>query len=88
MIYVDEIRVIPRVSGAAKRYGNSWSHLWSDSEIEELHIFAEKIGLKRKYFQNKTFFPHYDVIPKKRELALKYGAQYMPLRNWIKSNIR
>lgn len=88
MIYVDEIHNIPCVLGLAKRYGNSWSHLWSDSEIEELHLFAEKIGLKRKYFQSKPFFPHYDVIPKKRKLALKYGAQYMPLRDWIKFNIR
>jgi hypothetical protein len=86
MIYVDEIRTIPRVLGSAKRYGNSWSHLWSDSDIEELHKLAEKIGLKRSYFQNKPSFPHYDVIPSKRTLALKYGAQYMSLKDWIKSH--
>jgi hypothetical protein len=86
MIYVDEIRNIPWVSGSAKRYGNSWSHMWVDGEIEELHQFAEKIGLKRKYFQNKPSFPHYDIIPSKRILALKHGAQYMPLKDWVNSH--
>ncbi len=41
-------------------------------DIEHLHSMAEKIGLKRKYFQNKEGgIPHYDVWgrPKKKLLS-------------------
>jgi hypothetical protein len=35
---------------------------------------ADKVGMKREWFQNKTHFPHYDLQPAKRKLAVKYGA--------------
>jgi hypothetical protein len=47
-------------------------HLFADTE-KELHEFAERIGLKRGWFQNKNI-PHYDITASKRALALKEGA--------------
>lgn len=43
------------------------------SNLEELHEFAKRIGLKRSWFQDQTF-PHYDLTASKRALALKHGA--------------
>ena len=39
----------------------------------ELHVFAQSIGLKRTWFQNKTM-PHYDLTRNKRRLAVRQGA--------------
>jgi hypothetical protein len=49
--------------------------MFSDNgNFSELHEMALKIGLKRSYFQNHRFLPHYDLIPSKRDLALHFGA--------------
>ena len=49
-------------------------HLFADT-FQELHEFAEKIGLKRGWFQHeKKHLPHYDLTKNKRKLALRYGA--------------
>lgn len=37
------------------------SHLMADT-IEELHEFAECLGLKREWFQDHPKHPHYDVF--------------------------
>lgn len=37
-------------------------HLATDGSIEELHIFAQSIGLKREWFQSHPRHPHYDVF--------------------------
>jgi hypothetical protein len=44
--------------------------------LEELHAMADRIGMKRAWFQcpPRASFPHYDVAPNRRELALKHGA--------------
>lgn len=36
-------------------------HLISDRSLDELHLFASKIGLKREWFQDKPGQPHYDL---------------------------
>lgn len=43
-------------------------------DLTELHQMAQRLGLKREWFQDKKNAPHYDVIPSKRQLAIKYGA--------------
>lgn len=43
------------------------------SDIDELHEFAKRLGLKRNWFQLKTV-PHYDLVRSKRDLAIKLGA--------------
>jgi hypothetical protein len=52
--------------------------MFSD-DIEELHGLAERIGLKRSWFQlkpkpNGRGFPHYDLTGAKRAQALHAGA--------------
>lgn len=43
------------------------------TDIDELHAMAAKIGLKREWFQDKTF-PHYDCQRRIRGLAVAAGA--------------
>lgn len=64
-IYVDEINTYP---------SGQWCHMMSDSGVDELHTMAAKLGLRRAWFQNKPRFPHYDLRPSKRLLAIKLGA--------------
>lgn len=39
------------------QHGRMWSHLVSDTSLEELHSFAEAVGLPRRGFHGD----HYDV---------------------------
>lgn len=50
-----------------------WCHMVSTTSVDELHAFADKIGLKRSWFQNKST-PHYDLTRGKRLQAVKNGA--------------
>lgn len=59
-----------------------WYHLFSDEIYpEELHVFAQKLGLRRSYFQKGSagsraapWKDHYDVVRSKRTLAIQLGA--------------
>jgi len=64
-IYVDNVKV--------KWAGHEWCHLVADS-LDELHSFALKIGLKRKWFQSSASYPHYDVKLAVRVRAIQLGA--------------
>jgi hypothetical protein len=85
-VFVDEIRRYPKesIKRPAKRWGHKWSHMWADGPVDELHAMAAKIGLKRAWFQDKPRHPHYDVIPSKRALAIRYGAIEMCYAEWYK----
>lgn len=49
-------------------------HMVADT-LEELHAMAEKIGMKRSWFQDKEHsMPHYDLVASKRKLAVQNGA--------------
>jgi len=48
-------------------------HMMADS-LDELHQMADKIGINRKWFQNKPRFPHYDIAKSKKALAIQHGA--------------
>lgn len=75
-VYVDPLfDAIPQNSRAA-RHGNKWCHMTvgKNDSLEELHSLASTIGLKRSYFQNHAFYPHYDLTPSKRRLAISKGA--------------
>lgn len=51
-------------------------HLISDQSIEELHVFAIRIGLKPSWFQNNPRHPHYDLLSMRmRARAVRAGAQ-------------
>lgn len=63
-VYVDSEEILWR--------GKLWCHLAADN-LDELHAFASKLGLRRGWFQSKGY-PHYDVTISMRERALKMGA--------------
>lgn len=63
-VYVDEAKWAWR--------NQYWCHMVADS-IDELHAFADLLGMKRAWFQDKRL-PHYDMNAKRRERALKLGA--------------
>lgn len=73
-VYVDRLIRYPRrcIKPAARRFGREWCHLTADTE-EELHEFAERVGLRREWFQPKPR-PHYDLTPEKRLQAVRLGA--------------
>lgn len=50
-----------------------WCHMTADTP-EELHHMADRIGLKRAWFQDRPTGPHYDLRPSKRILAVEAGA--------------
>jgi hypothetical protein len=66
-VYVDNMQIPWR--------GMVMSHMMAD-ELEELHEMADRIGLKRAWFQAypEHSIPHYDVHETKRQLAIKLGA--------------
>ncbi|MBY0547608.1 MAG: DUF4031 domain-containing protein [Candidatus Obscuribacterales bacterium] len=62
------------VDAAIHRWRNKlWCHLIADDE-EELHIFAEQLGLKREWYQIESSLNHYDIPKETRELAVQMGA--------------
>ena len=75
-VTVDELRVWPHAKHACFMKGSA--HLMADT-LEELHRFAALLGLRRSWFQN-GHVPHYDLSPRKRELALEMGAVFVPAR--------
>lgn len=76
MVYVDPAAWVWR--------GKRWCHLTADS-MDELHAFAEQIGLKRQWFQAppKTKYPHYDMIEWRRTVAIRQGAQQISSRELL-----
>lgn len=58
-------------------------HLVADS-LDELHEFADKIGLKREWFQDHPSHPHYDIFGAKVRLSLESGALRVGMRDIAK----
>lgn len=91
-VYVDQVFKWPidavqneHARRVAARHGGRWCHLWCDSgSEEELHRIAAEIGLQPSWFQDRPGFPHYDIVPPKREAAIKCGAIALDLTEWIK----
>jgi hypothetical protein len=77
MIYVDSLvcyQIAPK-KGGERYFGNGKPscHMATDGEPEELHRFAESIGLRRSWYQGGRL-GHYDLTPSKRRLAVAKGA--------------
>lgn len=73
-VYVDNVRI---------RYGRMrMCHMVADT-VEELHAMADKIGVKRRWFQNIPGRPHYDICLSKRSLAIRSGARAVCSREII-----
>jgi uncharacterized protein DUF4031 len=61
-------------------HGRFWSHLISDQSYDELHAFADGIGLPRRAFD----LDHYDVIADRYEAALVAGARPVSSREIVR----
>ncbi len=81
-LYVDPLREYPRCRLRQKR----WCHLMSDGDDAELHEFAAKLGLKRKWCQREdsSAYIHYDLTPSRRTLAVIQGAVTVSSREMVR----
>jgi hypothetical protein len=55
-----------------------WCHMASDAGFEELHAFAEQLGIPHHRFQGD----HYDLPPHLRERAVALGAEEVGRREF------
>ncbi|MEV4227911.1 DUF4031 domain-containing protein [Streptomyces bobili] len=51
-------------------HGRMWSHLVSDVSFEELHSFADELGVPRRAFERD----HYDIPSHRYEEVVAAGA--------------
>lgn len=85
-VYVDNAGIPATVGARSSR----WSHLTADDR-EELHVFAERLGLRRAWFQTckrscarpgePCVHWHYDVTAPKRAAAIAAGAEPIDIRD-------
>ncbi|HVC67147.1 MAG TPA: DUF4031 domain-containing protein [Acidimicrobiales bacterium] len=71
-VYLDDWRQAAHLGPVDDR----WSHLVADTD-EELHAFAERIGMRRAWFQDRPGRPHhahYDLPERARAEAVANGA--------------
>src|SRR6185312_2977996 len=55
-------------------------HMIADS-TDELLTMADKIGVRRKWIQKAgTIYEHFDICKAKRELAVKFGASEITMK--------
>ena len=81
MILVDE----PRWYERSPTDQHVWCHMVTDGDsFDELHGIAKLIGLKQEWFQGD----HYDLVPSKRAMALKYGAVAVSARALVQRRLR
>lgn len=52
-------------------------HLISDRSLDELHLFANQIGLKREWFQDKPGQPHYDLTTSRMRFKAELSGAVM-----------
>ncbi len=52
------------------RHGRTWSHLVSDTSLEELHAFAARTGVPERAFDRD----HYDVPDERYDELVAAGA--------------
>ena len=60
--------------------GRPWSHLVSDESLDELHAFADEVGIPRRGFQGD----HYDVPEEYYEMLVAAGAVPTPSRELVR----
>ena len=66
-------------------YVDKIGHMISDESLDELHLFAKKIGLKREWFQEHSKHPHYDLTTKRKiGKAVYEGAKYVRSKDIVR----
>lgn len=73
MIYVTETSTTHR--------RQFWYKLFTDSHLDELHSFADNVGLRRQWFHRKHEPPCYLVSESIKEKCLKLGAKEINIHN-------
>jgi Protein of unknown function (DUF4031) len=61
-------------------HGRLWCHLVSDASLEELHAFAERVGIPRRGFDGD----HYDVPDFRRAAIIAAGARPVSSRELVR----
>ncbi len=56
-----------------------WSHLVSDSSLDELHAFAQRNGIARRAFD----LDHYDVPAERYDELVAAGARPVGIREFV-----
>jgi len=64
---------------AVPGHGRLWSHLASDTSFEELHVFAERLGIPARGFDRD----HYDVPSEWYDDAVALGARPVTSRELV-----
>jgi len=62
------------------RHGRLWSHLVSDTSLEELHAFADAAGIPRRGFDRD----HYDVPDDQHDRLVELGAEAVDTRELVR----
>lgn len=72
MICMDPLQTYP-----GRPHGHDrWCHLYDDGDdLDALHAFAARLGLRRSWFQSHRLLPHYDLTAGKHAQALRLGAK-------------
>ncbi len=60
--------------------GRVWSHLVSDESLDELHDFAQQLGIPRRGFHGD----HYDVPEEYYQHVVESGAVPTPSRELVR----
>jgi hypothetical protein len=76
-VYVDDSGIPADVTDeqTGRTYrGRRWCHLTADTKAE-LHEFAARLGMQRRWFQDKDRgLWHYDIVWRRRADAIRLGA--------------
>ena len=79
MIIVDEMRTC---KPTRKWPWRESCHLFGGT-LEELHLFAAELGMKRCWFHDRDKLPHYDLTGCKRLQALRLGAREASIKEVV-----
>lgn len=63
-----------------KKYGRMIMCHMSADTVDELHAMVDRIGLPRKYYQDR----HYDICLSNKNKALQFGAIEISVREMVK----
>ncbi|MDN0194168.1 DUF4031 domain-containing protein [Streptomyces sp. S.PNR 29] len=61
-------------------HGRMWSHLVSDASFDELHAFAEELGIPRRAFERD----HYDIPAHRYADVVRAGAVEVSSREVVR----
>lgn len=61
-------------------HGRMWSHLISDTSFEELHVFADELGVPRRAFERD----HYDIPSHRYADVVAAGAVEVSSREAVR----